>query len=100
MRLKLADLFVKPMQRVTKYALLLKAILGKTNEDDERTSLENMVNSPSFIHLFIYSFIHLFIYSFIHLFLFIYFYFFMYLLLDGNDCRATTNVELPQIECY
>ena len=44
MRLKLADLFVKPMQRVTKYALLLKAILGKTSEEDEKSSLQTMVN--------------------------------------------------------
>ena len=43
MRLKLADLFVKPMQRVTKYALLLKAILGKTSEEDEKSSLQTMV---------------------------------------------------------
>ena len=44
MRLKLADLFVKPMQRVTKYALLLKAILGKTTEEEEKSALENMVS--------------------------------------------------------
>lgn len=43
MRLKLADLLVKPMQRVTKYGLLLKAILGKTHEDEDRISLETMV---------------------------------------------------------
>jgi len=43
MRLKLADLLVKPMQRVTKYGLLLKAILGKTHEDEDRISLETMI---------------------------------------------------------
>lgn len=43
-RLKLADLFVKPMQRVTKYSLLLKAVLQRTIDTDEILSLENMVS--------------------------------------------------------
>ncbi|XP_057304521.1 uncharacterized protein LOC130641651 isoform X3 [Hydractinia symbiolongicarpus] len=43
-RLKLADLLVKPMQRVTKYGLLLKTVLGKTTDEEERLSLLNMIN--------------------------------------------------------
>jgi len=43
-RLKLADLLVKPMQRVTKYALLLKAVLQRTIDTDEILSLENMIS--------------------------------------------------------
>lgn len=42
-RLKLADLLVNPMQRVTKYALLLKAVLTRTIDNDEIISLETMV---------------------------------------------------------
>lgn len=43
MRLKLADLLVKPMQRVTKYGLLLKNALSKTDSEEDRSALENMV---------------------------------------------------------
>lgn len=43
MRLKLADLLVKPMQRVTKYGLLLKNALSKTVSEEDRSALENMV---------------------------------------------------------
>lgn len=32
------------MQRVTKYGLLLRTVLGKTADEEERLALENMVN--------------------------------------------------------
>lgn len=37
------DLLVKPMQRLTKYSLLLKAILKKTDDDDQKAALKSMV---------------------------------------------------------
>lgn len=46
-RLKLTDLLVKPMQRLTKYSLLLQAILRKTDDDHQRKDLLEMVK-PSF----------------------------------------------------
>ncbi|XP_050307638.1 pleckstrin homology domain-containing family G member 5 isoform X2 [Anthonomus grandis grandis] len=42
-RLRLMDILVQPMQRVTKYGLLLKAILKNTDEDIERDSLHTMI---------------------------------------------------------
>ena len=42
-RLKLNDLLVKPMQRVTKYPLLLKAIYNKTLDDDMKEPINRMV---------------------------------------------------------
>ncbi|XP_052718753.1 pleckstrin homology domain-containing family G member 5-like isoform X6 [Crassostrea angulata] len=42
-RLKLTDLLVKPMQRLTKYSLLLQAILRKTEEDRQRRDLLEMI---------------------------------------------------------
>ncbi|XP_063409982.1 pleckstrin homology domain-containing family G member 5-like isoform X3 [Mytilus trossulus] len=44
-RLKLTDLLVKPMQRITKYSLLLQAILRKTEEDKQRRALLEMIAS-------------------------------------------------------
>ncbi|XP_025016475.1 uncharacterized protein LOC107361773 isoform X2 [Tetranychus urticae] len=41
-RLRLMDLLVKPMQRLTKYSLLLKAILKKTDDDDQKAALKSM----------------------------------------------------------
>ncbi|XP_054164532.1 pleckstrin homology domain-containing family G member 5-like [Oppia nitens] len=41
-RLRLMDLLVKPMQRLTKYSLLLKAILKKTDSDEHKIALKNM----------------------------------------------------------
>ncbi|XP_076315222.1 uncharacterized protein LOC143227830 [Tachypleus tridentatus] len=41
-RLRLSDLLVKPMQRVTKYSLLLKAIQKKTDKEDELLALHEM----------------------------------------------------------
>ncbi|XP_030757570.1 pleckstrin homology domain-containing family G member 5 isoform X1 [Sitophilus oryzae] len=42
-RLRLMDILVQPMQRLTKYGLLLKAILKNTEEDVERESLQAMI---------------------------------------------------------
>ncbi|XP_030624525.1 pleckstrin homology domain-containing family G member 5 [Chanos chanos] len=42
-RLKLADMLVKPHQRLTKYPLLLKSILKKTDEPTTRDALNHMV---------------------------------------------------------
>ncbi|OQR66458.1 hypothetical protein BIW11_14145, partial [Tropilaelaps mercedesae] len=41
-RLRFTDLLVKPMQRLTKYSLLLKAILKKTDQPDARAGLAEM----------------------------------------------------------
>ncbi|XP_004206826.3 pleckstrin homology domain-containing family G member 5 isoform X1 [Hydra vulgaris] len=43
MRLKLADLLVKPMQRITKYNLLLKVILKKTRNEKECLAIEKVI---------------------------------------------------------
>lgn len=45
------DILVQPMQRLTKYGLLLKAILKNTDEDVEKESLQSMVSSFSYIIL-------------------------------------------------
>ncbi|KAM6976959.1 pleckstrin homology domain-containing family G member 5 [Aplochiton taeniatus] len=42
-RLKLADMLAKPHQRLTKYPLLLKSILKKTDESSVRDAVSNMV---------------------------------------------------------
>ncbi|KAJ8981834.1 hypothetical protein NQ317_004784 [Molorchus minor] len=42
-RLRLMDILVQPMQRLTKYGLLLKAILKNTDEDVERENLHTMI---------------------------------------------------------
>ncbi|TRY93106.1 hypothetical protein DNTS_020804 [Danionella cerebrum] len=42
-RLKLADMLAKPHQRLTKYPLLLKTILKKTEEQSTRDALNTMV---------------------------------------------------------
>lgn len=42
-RLKLMDILVQPMQRLTKYGLLLKAILKHTDDDVDRDNLNIMV---------------------------------------------------------
>ncbi|CAH1978622.1 unnamed protein product [Acanthoscelides obtectus] len=42
-RLRLMDILVQPMQRLTKYGLLLKAILKNTDEDIERENLHTMI---------------------------------------------------------
>jgi len=38
------DLLVKPMQRLTKYSLLLKAILKKTDSEEQKLALKHMVS--------------------------------------------------------
>lgn len=38
-RLRLLDILVRPMQRLTKYSLLLKAILKKTDDQGQRNNL-------------------------------------------------------------
>jgi hypothetical protein len=43
-RLRLMDLLVKPMQRLTKYSLLLKAILKKTDSEEQKLALKHMVS--------------------------------------------------------
>jgi len=44
-RLKLHDLLVKPMQRITRYSLLLKAIVKKTDCDRTKLDLREMVRA-------------------------------------------------------
>lgn len=42
-RLKLSDMLVKPHQRLTKYPLLLKSVLKKTDDTRARDALTTMV---------------------------------------------------------
>jgi len=42
-RLKLMDILVMPMQRLTRYSLLLKAVYKNTENEDQRTELIQMV---------------------------------------------------------
>ncbi|XP_025830942.1 uncharacterized protein LOC108742195 isoform X2 [Agrilus planipennis] len=44
-RLRLMDILVQPMQRLTKYGLLLKAILRNTDDDVEKDNLNLMIKS-------------------------------------------------------
>ncbi|NXS05773.1 PKHG5 protein, partial [Oxylabes madagascariensis] len=44
-RLKLSDMLVKPHQRLTKYPLLLKSILKKTDEPRARDAINTMISS-------------------------------------------------------
>ncbi|GLV48672.1 dynein axonemal intermediate chain 2 [Carabus blaptoides fortunei] len=44
-RLRLMDILVRPMQRLTKYGLLLKAIIKNTDNDDEKKGLCTMIKS-------------------------------------------------------
>ncbi|KAJ6666142.1 hypothetical protein lerEdw1_001046 [Lerista edwardsae] len=44
-RLKLSDMLVKPHQRLTKYPLLLKSVLKKTEEPHTREAIITMINS-------------------------------------------------------
>lgn len=39
------DILVQPMQRLTKYGLLLKAVLKNTEEDVERENIQAMVSN-------------------------------------------------------
>ncbi|XP_067005921.2 pleckstrin homology domain-containing family G member 5 isoform X2 [Anabrus simplex] len=50
-RLRLMDILVKPMQRLTKYSLLLKAVHKNTQHEEQRASLERMIKSvDEFVH--------------------------------------------------
>ncbi|XP_039223122.1 pleckstrin homology domain-containing family G member 5 isoform X2 [Crotalus tigris] len=49
-RLKLSDMLVKPHQRLTKYPLLLKSILKKTEDPKDREAIIGMINA---VELFI-----------------------------------------------
>ncbi|KAM6435568.1 pleckstrin homology domain-containing family G member 5 isoform 2-T4 [Liasis olivaceus] len=44
-RLKLSDMLVKPHQRLTKYPLLLKSVLKKTEDPPAREAIVTMINS-------------------------------------------------------
>ncbi|KAH9508772.1 Pleckstrin y domain-containing G member 5 [Bulinus truncatus] len=44
-RLKMADILVKPMQRLLKYSLLLQAILKHTENENEKAELKEMIQS-------------------------------------------------------
>ncbi|XP_066601053.1 pleckstrin homology domain-containing family G member 5-like isoform X2 [Prorops nasuta] len=44
-RLRLLDILVKPMQRLTKYSLLLKAVQKNTENDEQRDELSHMIKS-------------------------------------------------------
>ncbi|XP_058802378.1 pleckstrin homology domain-containing family G member 5-like isoform X2 [Phymastichus coffea] len=44
-RLRLLDILVKPMQRITKYSLLLKAVHKNTEHEDQRSELTVMIKS-------------------------------------------------------
>lgn len=46
-RLRLMDILVKPMQRLTKYSLLLKAVHKKTDAESHKPILIEMVSSLS-----------------------------------------------------
>ncbi|XP_061706336.1 uncharacterized protein LOC133517165 isoform X1 [Cydia pomonella] len=49
-RLQLADLMVKPMQRLTKYGILLRRIISHTDAEPERTSLKIMeTNAKNYV---------------------------------------------------
>ena len=45
-RLRLVDILVGPMQRLTKYSLLLKAVLKNTEDINQRRDLLEMVGNP------------------------------------------------------
>ncbi|XP_043935500.1 pleckstrin homology domain-containing family G member 5-like [Protopterus annectens] len=50
-RLRLIDMLVKPHQRITKYPLLLKAILKRTENPDDKDALFRMIsNTEQFLH--------------------------------------------------
>ncbi|XP_012252088.2 pleckstrin homology domain-containing family G member 5 isoform X1 [Athalia rosae] len=44
-RLRLLDILVKPMQRLTKYSLLLKAVHKNTENEEQRSELTTMIKS-------------------------------------------------------
>ncbi|XP_002160739.3 pleckstrin homology domain-containing family G member 5 isoform X1 [Hydra vulgaris] len=44
MRLKLSGFLIKPLQRITKYSLLLRAVLSKTDDLNDKAMLEEMMS--------------------------------------------------------
>ena len=46
-RLRLVDILVIPMQRITKYSLLLKAVLKNTDDPNQRHDLIEMVRNAT-----------------------------------------------------
>jgi RhoGEF domain len=44
-RLRLADILVRPMQRLTKYKILMEAIRKHISEESEAEIMDNMVSS-------------------------------------------------------
>lgn len=50
-RLKLKDFLVMPMQRLTKYSLLISAVLKETTEPTHRESLEQLVSGKTITRL-------------------------------------------------
>ena len=51
-RLRLMDILVKPMQRLTKYSLLLKAVDKKTDADQHKPILIEMVRTQIIMERF------------------------------------------------
>ena len=43
-RIKLQGFLIKPLQRVTKYSLLLRAVISKTVNEEEQQMLDKMVS--------------------------------------------------------
>lgn len=43
-RIKMSGFLIKPLQRVTKYSLLLRAISHKTEDEKEKALVENIVS--------------------------------------------------------
>ena len=50
--MRLIDILVRPMQRLTKYSLLLKAVLKKTDDANQKKDLVEMVKL--FLVLFLF----------------------------------------------
>lgn len=50
-RLKLADMLAKPHQRLTKYPLLLKSVLKKTDDPSARDTINRMVSPHQTLQL-------------------------------------------------
>lgn len=48
-RLKLTDMLVKPHQRLTKYPLLLKSVLKKSDDPPTREAINKMVRKNKYV---------------------------------------------------
>jgi len=53
------DIVVQPMQRLTKYSLLLKAIHKNTENEEDQQSLAVMVSEPQTVSLWKYKLFHM-----------------------------------------